>query len=169
MLLHWPRALHSFPLQLLSSYPFLVGLLFALPFSLLLFPLLALSLCFIYETQHLAEKERATPTAFWLLQKLLAALLRRRRMPGLLLACCCWCFTTPSKLKLLHSVRHSASHALLCPHRAGVQFNARHLINCPAEGRRSFNEMTQPQPQPESESIHRWRQAEIHSQSPNKE
>lgn len=57
MLLHWPRALHSFPLQLLSSYPFLVAL-FALPFLPLLFPLLALSLCFIYETQHLAEEEQ---------------------------------------------------------------------------------------------------------------
>lgn len=167
MLLHWPRALHSFPLQLLSSYPFLVGLLFALPFSLCCshyshFPFA------LFMRHNTWPSGGATPTAFWLLQKLLAALLRRRRMPGLL-ACCCWCFTTPSKLKLLHSVRHSASHALLCPHRAGVQFNARHLINCPAEGRRSFNEMTQPQPQPESESIHRWRQAEIHSQSQNKE
>lgn len=35
-----------------------------------------------------------------------------------------------------------ASHALLCPHRAeagaGARFNARHLINCPADGKASM-------------------------------
>lgn len=102
------------------------------------------------------ERGKATPTAFWLLQKLLAALAEEAASTACTARLLLLMFYYPQQIKIASFCPAQCKSCLVMPtSEAGVQFNARHSINCPAEGRRSFNEMTQPQPEPEPESIHR--------------
>lgn len=158
MLLHWPRALHSFPPTVAIQLPFPHCPLCPSVSPPLLFPLLALSLClYLWDTTLGRGGGRGpTPTAFWLLQKLLAALAEEDASTACTARLLLLMFYYPQQIKIASFCPAQCKSCLVMPtSEAGVQFNARHSINCPAEGRRSFNEMTQPQPQPEPESIHR--------------
>lgn len=91
MLLHWPSAQHSLllschlpaPITALHSHSSTLPLYFAFLHFLCLY---------LWD----ATLGPGPPTAFCV-EKLSVWLLH-------CFACCCWCFTTPSKLKLLHSV-----------------------------------------------------------------